>query len=121
MKPMKILILEDEPLVALDLEALVCETAPSDVRWMSSVSGARDVADDGIDLALLDVEVKDGVTYDFARALQDGGTPFVFISGSKPEDVPAELRHVTFIAKPYRARDIARVIAQRAAHLANDR
>ncbi len=121
MKPLKILILEDEPLVALDLEALVCQTAPSDVRWMSSVRDAREVAEDGVDLAILDVEVEDGVTYDFARSLHDDGTPFIFVSGSKPEDVPPELRHAPFIAKPYRSRDIARVIAERAAHLANDR
>jgi DNA-binding response OmpR family regulator len=114
MKPLRILILEDEPLVALDLEMAVEAVAPSEVRWSPSIAAARRFVGEPIDFALLDIDVEDGKTFDFARQLQDRGTPFAFVSGSKLDDVPEELRSAEFIPKPYRLSEIERVIRARA-------
>lgn len=115
MKPLRILILEDEPLVALDLESLVAAAAPSEIEWSPSVAAARQVVAQPVDFALLDIDVEDGKTFEFARFLRETGTPFAFVSGSRLEEVPPELQHATFIPKPYRARDIERLISERAA------
>ncbi|WP_342359887.1 response regulator [Terrarubrum flagellatum] len=115
MKPLRILILEDEPLIALDLETLVAAAAPSEVCWSPSIAKARQLIAEQIDFALLDIDVEDGKTFEFARLLNQNGTPFAFVSGSKVDEVPLELRHAAFIAKPYRAAEIGRVIAERAA------
>lgn len=115
MKPLRILILEDEPLVALDLESVVVAAAPSEVEWSPSIAAARELLANRIDFALLDIDVADGKTFEFAKHLSACGTPFAFVSSSRLDEIPPELRHATFIAKPYRARDIERVIAARIA------
>lgn len=114
MKPLRILILEDEPLVALDLESMVAAAANSEIAWSPSVAGAQTALAEPLDFALLDIDVLDGKTFDLARRLEERGTPFAFVSGSRIDEVPIELRDAPFIRKPFRPQDIARVIAERA-------
>ena len=120
MKPLRILILEDEPLVAFDLESVVAGAAESEICVSPSIAEARRMLAEPVDFALLDVDVRDGKSFDLAKHLEERGTPFVFVTGSKKADVPAELRHVDFISKPYHTSDIERVIRARAAAASND-
>ena len=53
------------------------------------------------DAAFLDIDVLDGKTFEVAALLHERGTPFAFVSGSRPEDVPPPLRSVPFLPKPY--------------------
>ena len=43
----------------------------------------------------------------YKRQLQETGTPFAFVSGSAPHEVPATLRDVRFLRKPFSTREIA--------------
>jgi DNA-binding LytR/AlgR family response regulator len=96
------LICEDEFFVALDLELLVHKQAPSaQVVVCSSVAQARAAAQEPFSLALLDIDVVDGKTFEVAEALRQQGTPVVFVSGSKIGEVPATLADVPFLPKPY--------------------
>jgi DNA-binding LytR/AlgR family response regulator len=100
----RILIVEDDPMVALDLEGIVLDLAEgqAQVAVAGSVSDARRVLDAlAIDAALLDIDVLDGKTFDVAMVLQDRGTPFAFVSGSRRDEVPLRLRDVPFVPKPY--------------------
>lgn len=100
----RVLIVEDEFFVALDLELLVHKQSPSaHVVVCSSVADAHKAAAEPVGLALLDVDVLDGKTFDIARALKHQAVPLVFISGSRPEEVPQELSDVPFIPKPFSA------------------
>lgn len=100
----RVLIVEDEIFVALDLELLVLKNAPAaQVVACAFVAEARQAAVDPVGLALLDVDVLDGKTFEVAEALKRTGTPILFVSASKVEDVPAALADVPFVAKPYRA------------------
>ena len=96
-------------MVALDLEAIVAGAADAEVAVANSVRDARQVIVDGVfDAALLDIDVVDGKTFDVARLLFERGTPFAFVSGARPEEVPAPLRQVPFLPKPYDPQDIER-------------
>ena len=57
--------------------------------------------------ALLDIDVVGGKTFDVASTLQESGTPFAFVSGSAPHEVPASLRDVRFLRKPFSTREVA--------------
>ena len=111
-----ILIVEDDPMVALDLEGIVLGASEGQARVAvaSSVSEARRVLSAlAIDAAFLDIDVLDGKTFEVAELLHERGTPFAFVSGSRPEDVPPPLRSVPFLPKPYDPGDIERMLQRR--------
>ena len=98
---MRILILEDDPLIALDLQLLV-EDLGHDVPWLChSVASAQSQLGAVPDFAFLDVDLPDGKSFDVASRLDDPRVPFCFVSGSVQGEVPAHLRHARFIAKPF--------------------
>jgi DNA-binding response OmpR family regulator len=95
----RILILEDDPYIALDLQCIV-EGEGHTASVCGAVAEARRLAGD-LDFALLDVDVADGKSYGLACALAERGVPFAFVSGSKPAELPPALRDARFIAKPF--------------------
>ncbi len=111
----RILIVEDDMFVALDLETIVLQEAEAEVVSVASVSAAERAADD-VDMAILDIDVVDGKTYDLARRLHRRHTPFIFVSASRREEVPGELRAAPFIAKPYDPAAIVREVRRALAY-----
>ncbi|WP_296575347.1 response regulator [Phreatobacter sp.] len=109
----RILIVEDDPVIAMDIEAAVLEDLgpPPDVIVVGSLADAWSVAADLIHCALLDVDVVGGKTFDVALTLRARGTPFAFVSGSLPADLPEALRGARFVRKPFQARDILGFVA----------
>lgn len=100
----RVLILEDEFFVAIDLEQIVQTHLPSaEVVLCTSVAEAQAALEKPVGLALLDIDVLDGKSFPLAQALSERGTPFAFVSSSRPDEVPSHLAHVPFIAKPFAA------------------
>src|SRR5271154_6883583 len=99
---LRVLIVEDEPLISMTLGDIVEDTLPADVVIKSCVYEARKVMGDPFDLALLDIDVTNGKTYEIARALGRNNVPYVFITGSLREHLPADLADALFIGKPFR-------------------
>ena len=98
---LRVLIVEDEPLISMQIEEIVEETVPAVVIIRSSVREAKAIIDEPFHLALLDVDVTNGKTYEIARLLNIRRIPYVFVSGSVKAHLPAELQSVPFIAKPF--------------------
>lgn len=97
---MRILILEDDPLIALDLQLMLESLGHEIVEICNNISAARRM-DKTIDFALLDVDLPDGKSFGLASSLEERRIPFAFVSGSIRADLPAHLSHAPFIAKPY--------------------
>jgi DNA-binding response OmpR family regulator len=97
----RILILEDDPLIALDLSQIVETMGHEVVDICDCIASARNQVDNHVDFALLDVDLRDGKSFPVAVALQERGIPYAFVSGSRPADLPQGLREARFIAKPY--------------------
>ena len=109
----RVLIVEDEPLVALDLELTVREIISAEIVVVASVSGARQAMAAPLDFAFLNIEVTDGKTFEIALELQRNRVPFVFVSGSR-EALPHDLRSAPFIPKPFDRRQIERILHKQA-------
>ena len=79
----RILILEDEALVALDLEGTVTELGWEVAASLSSVRQALTWLDSHAepDAALLDVNLGGELVFPVAEALQTRSTPFAFCTG----------------------------------------
>jgi DNA-binding LytR/AlgR family response regulator len=109
----RVLIVEDEPLVAMDLELTVKEIIAAEIVVAPSVSRARQAMAEPLDFAFLDIEVTDGKTFEIALELRRNEVPFVFVSGARPEAVPPDLRGAPFIPKPFERHLIARALRRR--------
>jgi two-component SAPR family response regulator len=106
----RILIVEDEPLVAKALEMMVTEIVTAAVVVEASVAATKEVLHEALDFAFLDVDVTNGKTFEIAKILERKRVPFVFISGSPQDQLPADLRSVPFIPKPFHPAQIERVL-----------
>ncbi len=107
---MLVLIAEDNPLLALDLEEIVQADTGAQVLVAATVAAAAAQLERRIDFALLDIDLADGPSYPIASALRQRNVPFLFLSGSRREAVPPAFRSVLFIAKPYTRAGIRRAV-----------
>jgi hypothetical protein len=62
----RVLIVEDEPMVAMDLESTIKVIIAAEIVAAPSVSSAREAVAEPLDFAFLDIEVTDGKTFEIA-------------------------------------------------------
>jgi DNA-binding response OmpR family regulator len=106
----RILVVEDEPLVAFDAEHLLADSGFEIVATTDLVSEGLAVvnSDAAIDLVLVDVSLSDGSGMDVARAAHARGVPVLFVTGACPDG--AREVAVGCLAKPYPQRDLLAAI-----------
>ena len=104
---MRILILEDEPIIAIDLADIVHDTIDAEIIHAMNLEQAMEALDDEIDFALLDIAVGQAgeTSLPLARELMSRGTPFCFVS-SCLEWLPPSFDMVPQLSKPFRERDV---------------
>ena len=110
----RILIVEDEFLLAMELETLVEGGGCTAVGLASSVGQALALIDgEPPDVALLDVNLKGERATPIAAALMARGVPFVLITGySRPQLSEPELRDAPRIDKPVSSRALCRAMSE---------
>jgi CheY-like chemotaxis protein len=97
-----ILIVEDEPLIAMMLEDFILSLGHEVSGNCDSVNSAlAEVEKGAFDLAILDVNLKGESVWPVAAALRIKGTPFVLATGGHVDPPPAEFATVPMIEKPY--------------------
>ena len=113
----RVLIVEDEPLVAFDNEHLLRDAGFTVVATVDTVADAvRAIETDSIELVLADVRLSDGGNgIDVAQAAKRKAVPLLFVSGECP--VEAQLLAVGCLAKPYHPRQLLDAIAAVSARL----
>ncbi len=99
--PLTVLLVEDEPLIALDIEDALSAIGAS-VRVARSLGEARQGLAGGPppDVVLLDVVLPDGRSFDLALEILAMGLPVAFLTGYD-HGIPAALRNVTVVEKPF--------------------
>lgn len=107
---LRILVLEDEFLIAMDVEQLCRDHGAVNVAVARSLEEIGDGSD--FDAAIIDM-LLDGVsTLDFAARLKEAGTPFVFASGyTDNAEVAKRFPGVTMVGKPYSGNDLIEAVA----------
>jgi CheY-like chemotaxis protein len=80
--PDDVLIVEDDPIIALDFEETILGFGVKSVRTAGNVARALDmIADRAPDFALLDVGLTREKSFAIAERLQELKIPFIFITG----------------------------------------
>ncbi|MBZ9799538.1 response regulator [Mesorhizobium sp. ES1-4] len=102
-EPLKVLIVEDEALLAMELETLVQDAGHSVVGWATSLAEAKDMVDTTqADIAFVDIHLTDGPTgIDVAEYIGDKNSMVVFMTAN-PKRIPDHFAGaIGVIAKPY--------------------
>ena len=98
-----ILIVEDEPLIAMMLEDFL-ETLGHDVVGTcdSLEQAIEKVEAGGFDVAIIDVQLKDGQrVWPLADRLAKNGTPYIIATGGHVEPPPEAHAAAPILSKPY--------------------
>jgi len=107
---LRILVLEDEFLIAMDVEQLCRDHGAFDVTVARSMEEIADGLD--FDAAIVDVLLGGVSTFDFAARIRDAGKPFVFASGySDNAEVAKRFPDIAMIGKPYSGNDLVEAVA----------
>jgi DNA-binding response OmpR family regulator len=77
--PLKILVVEDEPIIGLELEYLLCNAGFTVLGPAPSVAAARPFVPEA-DGAVLDISLGRETSEDIALALSERGIPFVVLT-----------------------------------------
>jgi CheY-like chemotaxis protein len=105
---LRILVVEDESLVAMLLEQMLEELGFGAIRIASSLSEAHEALEqERPDLAALDVNVRGEQVFPIAAALAARGAPFVFVTGYGEQGLSAEWQGRPVVQKPFSLETLA--------------
>jgi CheY-like chemotaxis protein len=101
--PGNVLIVEDDPIIALDFEDTILGFGVKAVRTAGNVANALQmIADQAPDFALLDVGLVREKSFAIAERLDELKIPFVFVTGYGVDvRLPAALAGKPRLPKPY--------------------
>jgi CheY-like chemotaxis protein len=107
----RILLVEDEALVAMLLEDIVTDLGAIVVGPEAQLDLAIVSAETAtLDAAILDINLHGRRSYGVADALRLRGVPFAFATGYGEAGVDPAHRGVPVLSKPYTGQDVARAL-----------
>jgi PAS domain S-box-containing protein len=111
---LRVLLVEDEALVAMMMQESLTEFGFHVIGPISTVAEAEAVAKDGrADAAILDINLGDGLVYSVAEILAARGVPFVFVTGYDAESVDSRFREIPVLQKPVDREMLQKIFVQR--------
>ena len=112
MASLHVMIVEDEPLIAMALEMLVQDDGGVVVGPFAAVSPALRGLEGSprIDVAMLDCNLGREPVWPVADALVARGVPFAFTSGHGVKDIPHRFASVEVLVKPVPDEQVRRFV-----------
>jgi DNA-binding response OmpR family regulator len=109
----RVLIVEDEPLVALDMEAVLRMGGFEIAACVGSLNKALDVLNNGdCDVGVLDANLRGESVEPVAASLRQCGRPFLFVSGYGRAHLPSRFLDAPLLAKPFEPSELIRAVKQ---------
>ncbi len=110
----RVLVVEDEALIAMDVEAALRQAGYDVVGPLSRLAQAVGAAgaEAGLDAAVLDVNLGGERIFPAADVLAARGVPFVFLTGYGREVLPDRFRDRPAARKPYSARVLLMLLSR---------
>jgi DNA-binding response OmpR family regulator len=97
----RVLVVEDEPIIGLDIRQQLDNAGFEVLGPATSVADALLlIAEPGCDAAILNVNLGNETSEPVARKLHASGKPFVVLSGCSMDDLPPSFNGSTFLTKP---------------------
>jgi two-component sensor histidine kinase len=111
LKNKRILIVEDEPIIAMDMESCLIEAGCEIAGSAGSLEKAKQlVAEADCDAALLDSNLSGERVDELAAILTRRNIPFAFVSGYGRESLPEGFREAILLRKPFTLEQVRTVV-----------
>src|SRR5205085_6451460 len=105
------LIVEDEPVIALEMEGVLTEAGFAIAGVAGSVERALGMVDScNFDCAVLDSNLRGQSIDPVASVLRERGTPIVFVSGYERNALPDKFFDAPLVAKPFNPSELVGTI-----------
>jgi CheY-like chemotaxis protein len=109
----RILVLEDEPLVAMLIADFLTELGCSPVGPSACVSTGCELAErNGLDGAILDVNLRGETSYPVAEMLEARSIPFCFATGYGIVELSERWRDQAILPKPFTIDDLRKTLVR---------
>ncbi|AJQ86741.1 response regulator [Xanthomonas oryzae pv. oryzicola] len=110
---MRVLLVEDESLVAMLLEDCLTELGYEVAATVADVDAALQALHAGnLDLALLDINLCGTLSFPIAEELDARGLPYMFVTGYAQAGIPEKYRHRHGLQKPFHFHDLKYALSQ---------
>jgi CheY-like chemotaxis protein len=106
----RVLIVEDEALIAFLLEEMIQDLGYAVAGVANSLEAAMDADPAGYDMVITDVQLQGTQIYPFAVTLAARGTPFAFATGNGGSAIPEAHRGAPLLQKPFQQESLKRVL-----------
>jgi DNA-binding response OmpR family regulator len=96
----RILIVEDDALIAMDLEDELTDRGFDPVSAATIAHAQQVLESEPLMFVVLDMHLRSETTFEFARELQERGVAFLFLSGNDRSSLPEDLQSSKILEKP---------------------
>jgi len=109
----RVLLVEDEMLVAWLIEDMLAELGCAVIGPASSVNQAVAMIDaEAVDAAVLDLNLNGQMSYPVADALAAHGVPFIISTGYDKDTLPDDYRACPVLQKPFQRSELSDALAK---------
>jgi len=116
----RVLIVEDEFLVAMLLEDLLTEMGHQVIGTFAQVDEAMKFANQAdVNFAILDINLAGATSFPVAEILRRRGIPFLFASGYGSTGLTSPFENELTLQKPYEPAELERAIAEASARVSD--
>jgi len=113
LKGLRILIVEDEAPIALQVEDMLVESDCDVVGPASRVGQALKLIDEEpVDAAVLDLNIAGDLVYPVADALEKRGLPYIFVTGYGASSLTEPYRSRRVLQKPFSRRELLQAMRE---------
>jgi CheY-like chemotaxis protein len=111
LKDLRILVVEDEALVALQLEDMLMEFGCAVIGPASRVAQALELLNgEPVEAAVLDLNIAGELVYPVADELEARGLPYIFVTAYGTSDLTEPYRSRPVLEKPFARRELLQVM-----------
>ena len=109
----RILVVEDEMMIAMLLEDMLTDLGHTVVGVAGRLESALDMArSTDADLAILDVNLSGEASFPVAQVLTERGLPFMFATGYGVLGLEAPFQNTLTLKKPFELNDLSKALEQ---------
>lgn len=113
LKGLRILVVEDEAPIALQVEDMLVESECEVVGPASRVTQALRLIDERpVDAAVLDLNIAGDLVYPVAEALEKRGLPYIFATGYAASSLTEPYRTRPVLQKPFSRRQLLQAMQE---------